>query len=182
MIVLRKETMGLLKTIPEFPDYAITKDGRVWSKPRITRHGQPRKGRWLKNSLISYGYLVVGLYLNCRKYTSVIHRLVLETYVGPCPKDLECRHLNGNPADNRLENLCWGTHSENIKDSIRHGTHPGLRRGSFSLAAKLTETKVKVIRYLRDVAKFTLKEIAWQFDVSQSVIHSICKRKIWTHI
>lgn len=34
-----------------------------------------------------------------------------------------CRHLNGNPYDNRLENLAWGTPSENMLDKVRHGTH-----------------------------------------------------------
>lgn len=35
---------------------------------------------------------------------------------------MECRHLNGNPVDNRLENLCWGTHSENEYDKHRGRT------------------------------------------------------------
>jgi len=34
-----------------------------------------------------------------------------------------CRHLNGNPHDNRLDNLSWGTPSENMLDKARHGTH-----------------------------------------------------------
>jgi hypothetical protein len=33
-----------------------------------------------------------------------------------------CRHLDGNPINNRLENLRWGTHKENKADAIKHGT------------------------------------------------------------
>ena len=52
-----------------------------------------------------------------------VHRLVLEAFVGPCPPGQQCRHLNGIPTDNRLENLAWGTPSEDNFDRIRHGTH-----------------------------------------------------------
>lgn len=37
-----------LKTIPRFPNYAITRDGRVWSKPRINAVGNNLQGQWLK--------------------------------------------------------------------------------------------------------------------------------------
>lgn len=56
-----------------------------------------------------------------------IHQLVLEAFVGPRPLGHITRHLNGNPADNRLENLVWGTHSENNYDAVRHGTHSEVR-------------------------------------------------------
>lgn len=52
-----------------------------------------------------------------------VHRLVLEAFVGPCPEGMQCRHLNGVADDNRLENLRWGTPSEDNYDRIRHGTH-----------------------------------------------------------
>jgi len=32
-------------------------------------------------------------------------------------------HWDDDPANNRLENLRWGTRSENRKDSVRNGTH-----------------------------------------------------------
>lgn len=52
-----------------------------------------------------------------------IHQLVLEAFVGPRPEGMVTRHLNGDPADNRVENLAWGTQSENNYDAVRHGTH-----------------------------------------------------------
>jgi len=52
-----------------------------------------------------------------------VHHLVLEAFVGPRPPELMCRHLNGDPADNRVENLSWGTSAENQLDTIRHGNH-----------------------------------------------------------
>ncbi|KKM78381.1 hypothetical protein LCGC14_1360570 [marine sediment metagenome] len=161
-----------MKTIPGFPNYAITRDGQVWSKPRTVSGGRHWKGHWVKPGLVN-GYFQVGLFNKSKQYhrfNKMVHRLVLETYVGPCPDGMECRHLNGNKQDNYFENLCWGTRKENEKDKVQHGK------------TKLTEAKVRVIRYLRDVAKFSLEDIAWQFDVCRATICFVVNRKTWKHI
>lgn len=73
-------------------------------------------GLVLKTSRTNKGYLrVLGRF---------VHRLVLEAFIGPCPSGMECRHLDGNPSNNRLENLLWGTPLENANDRRRHGTVP----------------------------------------------------------
>lgn len=45
-----------------------------------------------------------------------IHRLVLETFVGPPPDGCECDHIDRDPSNNKLENLRWVTHYENMKN------------------------------------------------------------------
>lgn len=58
-----------------------------------------------------------------------VHAMVLETYVGPKPPDMNLgRHLNGNSLDNSIENLRWGTYSENELDKVAHGTHQNARK------------------------------------------------------
>ena len=118
----------MLKNISGFPNYAITKDGRVCSKPRVSWQGHNLKGKWLKPQNGSSGYRFVILSINSKKFTRLIHRLVLETYVGSCPLGSECRHFDGDKQNNRLENLCWGSHKENEQDKIRHGTSPAALR------------------------------------------------------
>lgn len=173
-----------METIPGFSDYSITQDGRVWSKPRQNVQGHNLRGKWLKPIIGSAGYLRVVLSINSQRYTCSIHHLLLETYVGQCPPGMECRHLNGIRTDNRLKNLCWGTHRENQLDRNRHGTtsQPIPQRGEKNGASKLTKEEVKVIRYLYNVAKFTLADIAWQFDVAICTIQRIIKRKTWKHL
>jgi hypothetical protein len=39
----------------------------------------------------------------------------------PLPGQVEVRHLDHDPANNNVENLCWGTHSDNMRDMIRDG-------------------------------------------------------------
>ncbi len=157
-----------VREIPNFSSYAVNKAGRAWSK---------LKSKWLISVKNSLGYSVVTLCKDGNRFNKRVHRLVLETYVGPCPEGMEACHYNGVRTDNRLENLRWDTRSNNQLDAVRHGTHVN-NRGEKNGKAKLTNEKVKVIRYLRRVG-FTLKDIAWQFDVGIMTISRICARKNW---
>jgi hypothetical protein len=89
----------------------VSDQGRVWGTD-----GEMES--WTNND----GYRLV--HLNGRLV--YVHRLVLETWRGPCPPGREARHLDGDASNNRLTNLRWGTHAENTWDVIRHGHHPGL--------------------------------------------------------
>lgn len=51
-----------------------------------------------------------------------VHRLIMLAFVGPRPEGLETCHNNGDPTDNRLENLRYDTNSANHLDMQRHGT------------------------------------------------------------
>lgn len=69
------------------------------------------------------GHLHVSLYRERKRYHRAVHRAVLEAFVGPCPDGMEACHRDGNPANNSVENLYWGTRASNVADSLRHGTH-----------------------------------------------------------
>ena len=109
---------------PKFTNYSVTKSGRVWSHRRATT-----KGGWLKPLMNGTGYQYVALSKKGIGINHYIHRLVLETFVGPCPDSMECRHLDSDRTNNRLGNLKWGTKSENHQDAIKRGTHSGLTNG-----------------------------------------------------
>jgi hypothetical protein len=68
------------------------------------------------------GYPVVNLCHDGKQVTVYIHVLVLNTFIGECPLGMECRHLDGNPMNNQLDNLQWGTSKENGEDRVEHGT------------------------------------------------------------
>lgn len=103
-----------------------------------------------------------------------IHQLVLLAFVGPCPKGYACRHLDGDPKNNHLSNLEWGTYTENNRDRIAHGTIP---RGSKVNTSKLTEVKVREIRELLKI--MGCKKIARMYGVRYNSIHAIKKRRSW---
>ena len=69
--------------------------------------------------------MVNGKQVNSRR---LLHHVMLESFVGPRPPGCVGRHLNDVFDDNRLENLAWGTPSQNRLDSVRNGTHHNARK------------------------------------------------------
>jgi hypothetical protein len=116
--------------------------------------------------------LMVG---SMRRYVPY-HKLIALAFHGVPPSDAhEVRHLNGNPLDNRPENLAWGTVAENCSDTVRHGRS---LRGERNASAKLTSKQVRGIRerYRRGETQCVL---AKKFGVSQATISSIVLRQSW---
>ncbi len=52
---------------------------------------------------------------------NLVHRLVMAAFIGPCPEGYEVMHKDDNRANARLDNLCYGTHQENVQDTITKG-------------------------------------------------------------
>ena len=77
---------------------------------------------------------------------------------------MEAMHLNGNPKDNRPENLKYGTHSENMIDMYRLG------KGNL----KLTPEEVRQIRFGLSCGWSNL-ELARAYGVSDTCIRYIRK-------
>lgn len=116
--------------------YEVSDLGRVRSTP-LVRHST---GLPLKAKEDPGGYPCLEIRPRPREVHHVrVHRLVLEAFVGPRPEGHVARHLNGNPGDNRLANLCWGTELENADDKRRHGTHNNTRKAHCKRGHEFTE-------------------------------------------
>ena len=158
------------RDVPGCPGYRIGSDGTIWScwVPRMHKNAQ---GTWHQLKVgYRHGYPMAKLNrVNGQRKSFAIHTLVLEVFVGPRPAGMECRHIDDNRANARLENLMWGTRSENCGDRRRNGRYYGAR--------KLTAKDVLQIRALR-TTKFQW-ERAVMFGVSQKAICKIDKGETW---
>lgn len=170
--------------IPGWPGYEVSDWGRVqsyWNKKGLPRG---RQGIGLTPKLMTLTvtsgnrtkHLKVGLYgysgsKSCKR-TSLVHILVLEAFVGPRPRGMEACHNDGNPANNRLENLRWDTPRSNSLDAIKHGVNR---------AQKLREDDIPAI-WARLVAGETIGSIAVNYNVSTGPITAIKSGVHWSHI
>lgn len=156
--------------IPGFPGYSVTRDG----------HLRGVSGKVMRQMTAHRGHKYIIARRNGRGIKLYTHTAILLTFVGPCPDGQECRHLDGKPANNVIENLRWGTPLENSDDKRRHGTIP---RGSASSSAKLTEGDVLEIRRIWNTpGRVSLRELGARFGVSHTAIRRAATGAKWSHI
>ena len=101
-------------------DYQVSNLSNVRSL-RYGNNGPNQKGSGVKNLkqiVNSAGYYIVNLYKNGKIKQHFVHRLVAEAFI-PNPNMLnEIDHINTNKLDNKVFNLRWVTHKENINNPI----------------------------------------------------------------
>ncbi len=138
--------------------YEASNTGLVRSLDRIIvrKNGQEvfQKGKVL--ALCTAGpreYLAVYLNRGGKNHICYIHRAVLSAFEGEAPEGMECRHLNGDKYDNRLENLAWGTPSQNIYDQIDHGTHRNARKTHCIRGHEFNEANTRIDKMGRRVCR-----------------------------
>jgi len=137
--------------------------------------------KMLKPQKATNGYRHVYLSAFGKAIKFFIHRLVASAFI-PNPENKKTvNHINGIKHDNRVENLEWNTHSENIKHAFNTGLHvPTPLKGDKNGMAKLSEAHVIEIRTLS--GKLSVNKIAEQFNTPASTIYKILNRETWQHI
>lgn len=93
-----------MKQIPDYPNYAVTKDGRVWSYNR---------NKFLTSYLTKKNTVVINLSVEGMCFKKSLARLVFVTFYGYEPEIV--RHKDKNPNNNCLENLEGLSKKEHLK-------------------------------------------------------------------
>lgn len=126
--------------------YDVSDLGRVRS---WRRSGAPNLFRDVpfvlkSNTNTGTGYLTVTLCKDGGKATTNVHQMVMAAFVGPRPDGQQVRHLDGNRTNARLLNLAYGTASENMHDTIRHGTNRNARKTHCPASHLYDDTNTRV--------------------------------------
>jgi hypothetical protein len=170
------------KKVIGFSNYEVSNTGKVRSidSIRINSLGHKRfiRGKELKPFIDKDGYYKFLLYKSdgtgwkTRKSIAV-HRIMALSFMNNAEKyNNVIRHLDGNPSNNNLNNLKWGTAKENYQDMLDHGTRV-IKIGCDSKLSKLKQNDIIDIKNLK--GKCTQKEVAEKYNVSRITIY-----RIWT--
>lgn len=156
--------------------YEVSSTGLVRSLDRtvVCANGVEKrlKGRALQCFEQPSGHLFVGLRRGEGKKMFRVHSAVMLAFVGPRPNGLEVRHLDGNPKNNSLENLAYGTRSQNHLDAYRHGGRPA---GEDCHLAKISNAQAADLRALKGFVSSRLA--AEHFGLSDSYV-----RQVWRNV
>ena len=176
---------GQWKVVPSWPEYAVTTDGRLfnlkWNRPVTT-------------TPTGNGYVHVNIMRlepsgERVRRTRHVHRLVAEAWIGICPPGMEINHKDGDGTNNRVDNLEYVTHAENVRHArnvlagsrwttCRRTAYRGERRSN----ARLTEKAVVSIRELYATEQYTHRVLATMFNVAPITISGITRGDSWTHV
>ena len=152
-----------------------------WSKYEVSVLGRVRRDRKVIRWYSHNGdYPRIRLSQDGRRKNPLVHKLVMEAFVGSRPHGMETNHKDGNKQNPQLTNLEYVTTALNAK----HAHDIGLFNkavGVYHQSAKLNDVKVRRIRKLSSQG-FSGQQIAAKLNVAQSTIWRIIKGKTWKHL
>ena len=133
--------------------FSIDADGDlVWKTPRYKKYIGRKVGYVTRK-----GYRAVTMKIKGKKYNFHAHRLLFMMRYGSWPKG-EIDHLDGDPLNNRKENLRDATPSQNQRNQYRHRS--GNWGVSFSKACGKWRVQFKYKSRLQQGGFFTSKQEA----------------------
>lgn len=133
-----------------------------------------------KRRLPLYQRGFVDIIIHGKKVKKRVGNIVAETFIGLRPEGMECCHIDGNPTNNYITNLKWGSSKEKSHDQKLHGRHiTAIRQSKY---CKLSQEDVDYIRaeYEKDPKRKGLyQKLGNELGCSRKNIAAICAGKRW---
>jgi hypothetical protein len=162
--------------------YQISSWGRVKSLGRIKMSGFSKNGTFYREKILCFvtlkkGYYSVGLCKNSIVKRFLVHRLVAIAFIPNPENKPEVNHLDCIKTNNFVWNLEWVTSLENNNHAWKNGLF-----GIHMKRIKLIKLEVIEIRKKYDTGNYSQRQLAKEYNVSESLIGGIIRYKVWKHI
>jgi hypothetical protein len=184
--------------IPGIPNHYVSKTGEVYRKDRYYNtisgtYFSKRGGKWKKLNIQIFkarkgSYEYSRVHICTQTNTGIINRLIkvsrlvaLAYIPNPENKPIVC-HKDNNPLNNNVNNLYWGTQSENIRQCVKEGRFN--KTGKTGLIGELNgnskysnRLKLRIFRYKNRHPECTLIYLSNKFGIGMTTIHNIVTNK-----
>jgi len=137
------------RSLPGVVGVEVSTFGRVRTLDKVVsseKRTQFVKGRVLKQSNGSNGYLQVGVSIDGKRVTKLVHRLVAQTFIKNPDNLPQVNHRDCNIKNNNVENLEFCTASYNRRYQEKFGISSTEARGHPLFAINLTTLEVTNFR------------------------------------
>ena len=156
-------SQGRIRTAEGKTTSSAWADRRVWQQ-RIM------KQKWHKRKNGKHEDARVCLWKDGKEKTYLVSRLVAMSFL-PMPFDkLTVNHIDGNPSNNRIDNLEWCTHQENVQ----HAFDTGLQRNS-QKPVVLTSTDGHELRFV------SMSEASRYLEHGNGYVSNAMKKGLYCH-
>lgn len=159
-----------MKPIAGYEDYAVQRDGRVYSYKNESYRVQ---------QLDKDGYKVVDLFSNGKRKNCKVHRLVAQAYIEIPEGATQVNHKDGDKTNNNVDNLEWCNQQHNnihARDTGLNNSH-----GENHPLSKLSYEKAVTIRSLNK-SGVSYSVLAEKYGVNFGTIGKIVRRERYTRI
>lgn len=163
--------------------YEVSSLGRIKSLSKRVDSGKCHRSyseKILKPGKDCNGYLRVSLSnFNHLAHTHKVHRLVAEAFIDNPEKLPEVNHIDGNKANNSIDNLEWISASDNLKHAYKNGLKSV--KGAKNPAAKLTAEQVVFIKahFIPRDNEYGCVALSKKFNVHRKTISRVVNNISW---
>lgn len=124
-----------------YPGYYVSASGYILGPGSLGRESHILKSY----SNDKYGHQMVDIYVNGKRTHKYVHRLVANAFIPNYKRYPEVCHIDGDPNNNSVSNLRWGTHVDNMNDARKHKTFHDFTKEEMSMGVEVLKTPVKAI-------------------------------------
>ena len=164
--------------------YQVSNYGRVKSLSRVDSRGNKRNEKILKGRKNRQGYYDVALCKNGKQKFCRINRLVAQAFI-PNPNNYPViNHIDGNKANNYVNNLEWCTYKHNSQEAMELGllkpNYIGIMKGKFGKQHNKSKKVKQINKYTNEIiAVFDgINEAHRQTGINSGNISACCRKQI----